>query len=133
MSSGRSASPGRRKLQRIPSVPPPSRARSGRSTGARAATFSHTASLSGEAAAGSALLARLGIAEVASPGAFLETLHLLHEGGPLAGNAVVSVSCSGGEAGLMADLTEASELDLRPFGLDVPAERVVTFALGRVE
>ncbi|MCB1370622.1 MAG: acetate--CoA ligase family protein [Rhodobacteraceae bacterium] len=90
--------------------------KTGRSSRARAATLSHTASLSGEAAAGSALLARLGITEVASPGAFLETLHLQHEGGPLAGNAVVSVSCSGGEAGLMADLTEASELDLRPFG-----------------
>jgi acyl-CoA synthetase (NDP forming) len=90
--------------------------KTGRSAGAQAATLSHTASLSGAAAAGSALLARLGIVEVASPGVFLETLRLLDAGGPLAGPAVVSVSCSGGEAGLMADLAETTAIDFRPFG-----------------
>ncbi len=90
--------------------------KTGRSDRARAASLSHTASLSGAAAAGSALLARLGIVEVASPGSFLETLRLLHTGGPLSGPATVSVSCSGGEAGLMADLAEATTIDFRPFG-----------------
>jgi acyl-CoA synthetase (NDP forming) len=76
----------------------------GRSDKARVATMTHTASLAGSAAAGSALLRRLGIIEVETIAVFLETLKLLHVLGPLPGASVCSVSCSGGEASLMADL-----------------------------
>ena len=87
----------------------------GRSDKARAATMTHTASLAGNAAAGSALLRRLGIIEVETIAVFLETLKLLHTLGPLPGASVCSVSCSGGEASLMADLSSGSALDFVEF------------------
>ncbi|WP_417423800.1 acetate--CoA ligase family protein [Hoeflea sp.] len=92
----------------------------GRSDKARAATMTHTASLAGNAAAGSALLKRLGIIEVETIAVFLETLKLLHMVGPLPGASVCSVSCSGGEASLMADLSSGSGLDFADFA---PAQR----------
>jgi len=92
----------------------------GRSDKARAATMTHTASLAGNAAAGSALLRRLGIIEVETIAVFLETLKLLHMVGPLPGAAVCSVSCSGGEASLMADLASRSGLEFADFA---PSQR----------
>ncbi|SOE18288.1 acyl-CoA synthetase (NDP forming) [Hoeflea halophila] len=87
----------------------------GRSDKARAATMTHTASLAGNAAAGSALLRRLGIIEVETIAVFLETLKLLHSLGPLPGASICSVSCSGGEASLMADLSSGSKLEFTDF------------------
>jgi len=87
----------------------------GRSDKARAATMTHTASLAGSAAAGSALLKRLGIIEVETIAVFLETLKLLHTLGPLPGSSVCSVSCSGGEASLMADVSGGTALDFADF------------------
>ena len=75
----------------------------GASEQAKAATFSHTASLSGRDAASNAFLKRLGIARVHSLPSLLETLKLLHVTGPLDGYSISSMSCSGGEAGLIAD------------------------------
>lgn len=75
----------------------------GRSDQARAATLSHTASLAGSDAATAAFLRRLGIARLDSLPAFLEALKLLHVHGPLDGFALSSMSCSGGEASVMAD------------------------------
>jgi acyl-CoA synthetase (NDP forming) len=75
----------------------------GRSEQARAATVTHTASLAGSDAASDTFLRRLGIARVSSVPALLETLKLLHGGGPLTGGRLSSLSCSGGEAALMAD------------------------------
>lgn len=75
----------------------------GRSEQARTATISHTASLAGEDAGAQAFLDRLGIARVDTLGELLESLKLLHVHGSLPGNRVASLSCSGGEASLMAD------------------------------
>ena len=77
--------------------------KAGRSEQAQAAAVSHTASLTGSDAGARALLKRLGIARVDSLPALLETLKLLHFTGPLPTNRIVSMSCSGGEASLMAD------------------------------
>lgn len=77
--------------------------KAGKSEHARAAAVSHTASLAGSDAGGRALLTRLGIAQVESLPALLETLKLLHFAGPLPSARIVSMSCSGGEASLMAD------------------------------
>ena len=76
----------------------------GRSAQAQAGAVSHTASLVGSSAGASALFARLGIGEVESLPVLLEALKLLHCTAGLAGARVVSASCSGGEASLMADL-----------------------------
>lgn len=78
----------------------------GRSAQARAATVSHTASMAGSDAASDAFLRRLGIARVNSIASFLETLKLLHVHGPLDGTTLCSMSCSGGEASVMADSAE---------------------------
>jgi acyl-CoA synthetase (NDP forming) len=82
----------------------------GRSEQARAATISHTASLAGSDAASEAFLKRLGIARAGSIPAFLETLKLLHAGGPLSGYTLSSMSCSGGEASVMADTAEGRKV-----------------------
>ncbi|MEM9755493.1 MAG: acetate--CoA ligase family protein [Pseudomonadota bacterium] len=88
--------------------------RVGTSGQAREACLSHTASLAGTAAGATALFRRLGIAQVKSPSVFLETLKLAHATGGLASTRIASLSCSGGEAALMADLAEAAGLDVPP-------------------
>jgi len=88
--------------------------KSGRSEQARTATQSHTASLAGSGAGAAVLLARLGIAQVTSLPQLLETLKLLHFAGPLPGKALVSISCSGGEASLMADTALDHDITLPP-------------------
>ncbi len=75
----------------------------GRSAQARDAAFTHTASLAGSDAAADAFLKRISIARVNSIPAFLEALKLVHVHGVLSGCNISSMSCSGGEACLMAD------------------------------
>jgi acyl-CoA synthetase (NDP forming) len=75
----------------------------GRSDQARAGTVSHTASLAGTDAASRAFLTRLNMPTLRSIPEFLETLKLLHVHGPLPGRNLCSMSCSGGEASLIAD------------------------------
>ena len=90
--------------------------------GARA-TMSHTSTLAGPDALYDALFARCGVARARSVPGFLETLKLLSLGGPLCGNEIASLSCSGGEAALIADRVEHRGLtfpDLTP----VHAEKV---------
>lgn len=75
----------------------------GRSAKGAEQAISHTASLVGDGAVMSAFLHHLGISEVTSPAVLLETLKLLHVHGRLSGKRLLSLSCSGGEAALMAD------------------------------
>lgn len=77
--------------------------------------MSHTASLGGATQRVGAVLDRLGVGRVESLNAFLETLKLLHTGGPLQGTDIVSLSCSGGEAILMADAGGRHGMNFRPF------------------
>lgn len=74
--------------------------------------MSHTSSLAGPDALYDALFARCGVARVREPAGLVETLKFLHVHGPLRGKRVVSASCSGGEASLMADLAQAHGLDM---------------------
>lgn len=87
--------------------------KSGKTELSRTAAASHTASLAGGRAASSAFLRQVGVAEVASPSELLETLKIMHLHGPQIGTRLCSLSCSGGEAGLVADLAA-------PFGIDFP-------------
>lgn len=86
----------------------------GKSEAAQLATVSHTASLAGNDRVSSALLARLGIGRVDTLPALLETLKLLHVAGPLDSRDISSMSCSGGEASLMADAGERYRVNYRP-------------------
>ncbi len=86
----------------------------GASAEAQAATVSHTATLAGSDAGAAALITRLGFARVHDLPVFLETLKLLHLSGPLSAPAIASISCSGGEASLMADTALNSGLTFPP-------------------
>jgi len=85
----------------------------GASVQAQAAAFSHTASLSGKDSASAAFLRRIGIARVHSLSSLLETLKFLHVHGPLEGYSISSMSCSGGEAGLIADMAMGRKIYFR--------------------
>ena len=78
----------------------------GRSELSRRAALTHTASMAGSRRADQAFFQRLGFAEVADLADWLEVLKFLHVHPRLPGNAVASLSCSGGEAALLADAVQ---------------------------
>jgi acyl-CoA synthetase (NDP forming) len=86
----------------------------GKSIEARNATISHTASLAGSDAGANALLEHLGIAQVDDLPTVLETLKILHVAGPLPSRQIASISCSGGEASLIADMVHDTTLTFPP-------------------
>ena len=86
----------------------------GKSTEAQSATISHTASLAGSDAGATGLLEHLGIARVNDLSTLLETLKILHVAGPLPSGRIASISCSGGEASLIADLAHDLTLTFPP-------------------
>ena len=88
--------------------------KAGETEAAQALTISHTASLSGSDEVASAFLKRCGVGRVRSLEGLMEGLKVLHEGGPLKDKTLASVSCSGGEASLMADFGAR-------FGFEFPA------------
>jgi acyl-CoA synthetase (NDP forming) len=88
--------------------------KSGKTEASRAAAASHTASLAGGGAASSAFLRQCGVAEVASLPALLEVLKVFHTHGPGLGERLCSLSCSGGEAGLVADLADPAGITFPP-------------------
>ena len=90
----------------------------GRSEAGAAIAASHTASLAGNREAYAALFERCGVATVDTPAELVETLKLLAAGGPLRGPRMASLSCSGGEASLVADLSERTTLRFESFPAD---------------
>ena len=88
--------------------------KSGKTELSRTAAASHTASLAGGGAASSAFLRQAGVAEVNTPSELIEVLKIFHNHGPQIGRRICSLSCSGGEAGLAADLGAALGLGFEP-------------------
>jgi acyl-CoA synthetase (NDP forming) len=88
--------------------------KAGKTEASRTAAQSHTASLAGGGAANSAFLRQAGIAEVATPAELMETLKILHAHGPDLGRNLCAICCSGGEAGLTADLAAPHGLHFPP-------------------
>ena len=74
--------------------------------------LSHTSSLSGSDALYDALFDRLGVIRVSGPVSFVETLKAAACGNLPAGNSLIALACSGGDAGLIADYSERNELSL---------------------
>ena len=95
--------------------------------GARAA-LSHTSSLVGDDVHYDALFKRLCVARVHTLTDMLETLKLLAVSGPLAGRRMASISCSGGEAALVADAAASLGMELPPF--DAGQEQRLRATLG---
>ena len=85
--------------------------KSGRTAAAAKIALSHTSSLTGADSLFDALFERLGIIRVNTLPVFLETLKLVSLMGPLTSNRIASMSCSGGEAGMMADLIANTGLE----------------------
>ena len=84
--------------------------KTGRSAVGAELTVSHTASLAGGDAVVDAFFRRVGVVRVASIPVLLETLKVLHLHGPMTGRNIASLSCSGGEAALIADTVENHRL-----------------------
>ena len=95
--------------------------KSGASSEGAALALSHTGSLAGANEVMSAFLARLGVARVHSLTEFLETLKILHVHGPLPGARIATLSCSGGEAALVADSAAATGVTFANFPEEVGA------------
>ncbi len=92
--------------------------KTGRSEQGAKVTMSHTSSLSGADNLYDALFERHGIARMKSVTAFAETLKFLHHGGPLNDSRLVSMSCSGGEAALVADMALEKKVSFPPFNAE---------------
>ena len=88
--------------------------KTGRSEQGAKVALSHTSSLAGADTLYDALFERLGVARMTSITAFVETLKFLHFGA-LQGGRLVSLSCSGGEAALAADMSVGRGVSFPPF------------------
>ncbi len=88
--------------------------KTGKSEQGAKVALSHTSSLAGADSMYDALFKRHGVARCTTVTSFVETLKFLHLGA-LPGNSVVSLSCSGGEAALTADLAQNHNLNFRDF------------------
>ncbi|MBI1218936.1 MAG: CoA-binding protein [Rhodobacteraceae bacterium] len=97
--------------------------KAGKTEAGRSAAASHTAALAGGGAASSAFLRQAGVAEVATLSELVETLKVYHVNGPLTGRRFCSLSCSGGEAGLVADLSARHDLSF-PAPSDAQRQRL---------
>ena len=84
--------------------------------------MSHTASLAGSDELYSALFNRLGIARCHTLAEFLETLKFLSVVGALPGNTLGSLSCSGGEASIIADCAERMRIETPPLSAESAGE-----------
>ena len=85
--------------------------KSGKTKASAKIALSHTSSLTGSDELYNALFERLGIARVETVPEFLETLKLINVLGVIEHGGVASMSCSGGEAGMMADLIDGLEIN----------------------
>jgi len=102
--------------------------KTGCSAASATVTASHTSALAGSDQLYDALFARLGIGRVHDLTEFVETLKLLHVCGSLKGKAVGSLSCSGGDAALFADLAHREGLLFPP--LNQQATALLSATLG---
>ena len=92
--------------------------KSGKTEASQIAARTHTAAIAGDAACSSAFLAQCGVFEVDTLEDMLELLKILHLFGPLAGNRVSAMCCSGGEVGLIGDMSADHDLAWP----DIPAD-----------
>ncbi len=94
--------------------------KTGKSEQGAKVALSHTSSLAGADSMYDALFKRHGVARCHTITSFVETLKFLHLGA-LGGNTAVSLSCSGGEAALTADLALNHALNFRDFNAGTAA------------
>ena len=88
--------------------------KAGASEGAQMMTFSHTASLAGAHRVSHAFLNQLGIGVIDGVDSFIQALGALHLG-PVHAPNIVTMSCSGGEASLIADAADRQGMAMPAF------------------
>ena len=89
--------------------------KAGRSSRGAEITMSHTGSLAGSDKLYSALFKRLGIARCDTIAQFLETLKFVSVAGTLQEASLGSMSCSGGDASIVADNADRLGVETPPF------------------
>ena len=87
----------------------------GRTEASARQSSTHTSSLTGSDALYDALFDRLGIIRVNSLNRLLETLKILDLSPSVSGRNIFTLSCSGGEAAIAADLVSDMQLETAPF------------------
>ncbi len=92
--------------------------KTGASVKGAAIAASHTASMVGDDDAYTALFDRVGARRVHSVSELLDTTNVMSRFGPLKDNRTVSLSCSGGEASIVADRAAGFDLDFCDFADD---------------
>ena len=85
--------------------------KTGRSSLGAEITMSHTGSLAGSDRLYSSLFERVGVARCDTVPQFLETMKFMSLVGPLRESTLGSMSCSGGEASLVADCADRLQVD----------------------
>ena len=86
-------------------------------------SITHTSSLTGADELYDALFERLGVIRVSSLNRLLETLKVFELSGPLPGRNIFSLSCSGGEAAIIADMVPEFGFEMRAFSESQPLGR----------
>ena len=97
--------------------------KTGQSIIAESIASTHTAAVSAPADAYNALFDRYGIVRAESLPEMMTTLAMLDAIGPLPGNRLISLSCSGGEASIVADRATAHDVRFQPL-VDEHRERI---------
>lgn len=92
--------------------------KTGDSDAAARVALSHTSSMTGSSAGFNALCDRLAVIRAETLPQFLEILKFVHVHPGLDGRRILTMSCSGGEAGILADLAEKIGLTMPPFTPD---------------
>lgn len=92
--------------------------KTGESEAAARVALSHTSSMTGSSAAFAALCDAMGVVRTDSLPEFLEVLKFLHVHPNLPGNRLMTMSCSGGEAGILADTAQRLGLPMPAFPPD---------------
>jgi acyl-CoA synthetase (NDP forming) len=98
--------------------------KAGKSALGQRLTVSHTASLAGSDAIYRGFFERIGVAEVSSVPAMLESLKILDILGAIRGNRIIAFTCSGGDSNTAADTAERCGLEFP----QPPAERHAALA-----
>jgi acyl-CoA synthetase (NDP forming) len=86
--------------------------KAGRSALARRTAHSHTGAMGGEDRYMDALFRRLGVARCSTLSEFAETCKMLHTLGPLAGDRLGLIGCSGGDMAMASDVLDGRGLTL---------------------
>ncbi len=95
--------------------------KSGRTAAAAQAAATHTGAMAGADAVFDAYCRDAGIARCDTLASLVETLKVLHSGGPLPGRRILVMGASGGDMAMTSDVARHTELEFPPLAPDVRA------------